>query len=344
VVALFLAVVPSLAAAEAPRVIGVAVEGSAASSGRVAIDSTLVVKLDSAEALSASASCSDLRLVLNGRALDDLDPTRCDGAKLTFALRRIDRSSASAWLALVDGRQALFNVITPVDVSVGVASTGEVFPSAVAGAKAARFELASALTLIVSGVFALLALGGLLMLGWRGGALRDPRSTLEAAQRPYSLSRVQMAWWFFLVLISFLYVSLLTGQGIGIPTGILALMGIATGTVAGDQMVDTPTPRAAQAVTKGFWLDLVTTVDGEISLSKFQALVWTLVIGGIFVVDSLNTVTISALDGSLVALLGVSSGSYVGLKAGGNSGEAVERDAAVAPAASAGVASTDDEA
>jgi hypothetical protein len=56
--------------------------------------------------------------------------------------------------------------------------------------------------------------------------------------RVYSLGRFQMAFWFSLVIISFLFIWLITGAYDIITTSILALIGISTGTALSSAVID----------------------------------------------------------------------------------------------------------
>jgi uncharacterized membrane-anchored protein YhcB (DUF1043 family) len=74
--------------------------------------------------------------------------------------------------------------------------------------------------------------GGILLLGWKSDLLRaDVTQPLEGgAKAPFSLARVQMAWWLCLVVGSFLYIWMIT-QEVNTPTAsVLALIGISAAT------------------------------------------------------------------------------------------------------------------
>lgn len=55
--------------------------------------------------------------------------------------------------------------------------------------------------------------------------------------------------------------------------------------------------------------------DGEkVTLHRFQMIVWTIVLGFIFVVRTLDTLEMAEFSDTLLALLGISSGTYLGFK------------------------------
>ena len=61
-------------------------------------------------------------------------------------------------------------------------------------------------------------------------------------QRPYSLARGQMAFWFFLVIASYFFLWIVTGDMNTLNTSVLALIGISAGTALGSAFVDAAKP------------------------------------------------------------------------------------------------------
>jgi len=67
------------------------------------------------------------------------------------------------------------------------------------------------------------------------------------------------------------------------------------------------------ATSKGFLTDILS--DGEnVSFHRFQMVVWTLVLGVIFVWSVYRNMTMPEFDASLLTLMGISSGTYIGFK------------------------------
>ena len=67
------------------------------------------------------------------------------------------------------------------------------------------------------------------------------------------------------------------------------------------------------ATSKGFVTDILS--DGEnVSFHRFQMVVWTIVLGVIFVWSVYRNMTMPEFDASLLTLMGISSGTYVGFK------------------------------
>jgi len=67
------------------------------------------------------------------------------------------------------------------------------------------------------------------------------------------------------------------------------------------------------ATSKGFLTDILS--DGEnVSFHRFQMVAWTIVLGVIFVWSVYRNMTMPEFDASLLTLMGISSGTYVGFK------------------------------
>lgn len=67
------------------------------------------------------------------------------------------------------------------------------------------------------------------------------------------------------------------------------------------------------ATSKGFMDDVLDDGDG-ISFHRFQIVVWTIVLGVAFVWSVYRNMTMPEFDASLLTLMGISSGTYVGFK------------------------------
>ena len=157
--------------------------------------------------------------------------------------------------------------------------------------------------------------------------------------RPFSLSRFQMAFWFFLVIVGYFFMYLITGELDTITDSILALMGIGAGTALGAALIDsspsgtatrttvavtpstetvtsvsTPVPPARPEPSKGFMHDILSDSDGGISIHRFQMFAWTLILGVIFVGSVYKNLAMPEFNATLLGLMGISSGTYLGFK------------------------------
>src|SRR6185503_20500614 len=69
--------------------------------------------------------------------------------------------------------------------------------------------------------------------------IREPGANPGGGKlRPYNLGRTQIAFWFFLVYVSYLVIWLITDALNTITPSLLGLMGISAGTALGEAMID----------------------------------------------------------------------------------------------------------
>jgi hypothetical protein len=240
-------------------------------------------------------------------------------------------------------------------------------------------------------VLFLIALAIFLWLARRGNIIRDsqPPEPPVGAMKPYSLARTQVAWWFFVILGSFMFIGLVTWDYNTITTSSLVLLGIGAGTGLGAAMVDsnkhesassdlqtlkprqaklvayvgelsakikdvetksiaspaTATPEELAAlggwrtelaakdaeleqlnvkvadaesarskpVSEGFINDVLSDVNG-VTFHRFQIVVWTVVLGFIFILSVWNHLQMPEFDDKVLALMGISAGTYLGFK------------------------------
>ncbi len=82
-------------------------------------------------------------------------------------------------------------------------------------------------------------LWGMLHLANNSDILRDSGpKPLGLERKPFSLARCQMAWWFFWVITSFLFIWLITGAYDIITASVLGLIGISASTALGATAID----------------------------------------------------------------------------------------------------------
>jgi hypothetical protein len=133
---------------------------------------------------------------------------------------------------------------------------------------------------------------------------------IDGVRQPYSLARVQMAWWFLLLVLGYVFIWLVTGERDSIAPSLLGLVGISAATALAAVAVTKP----GSGTTNGFWRDLVTDERGVVALDRFQVVVWTLVLGGVFLNSVLWDLTMPEFSATMLALMGISSGTYIGFK------------------------------
>ncbi|MBC3885278.1 hypothetical protein [Undibacterium griseum] len=151
----------------------------------------------------------------------------------------------------------------------------------------------------------------LLRLGRDSGLLRD-LTHLSIQRRSFSLSRVQMAWWFFIVFAAYLWLWIV-GEGIpALSAQALGLMGIGSATYLTAAGVDASKP-LLETESAGFWRDILSDTQG-LALYRFQMLVLNILFGLLFVIYVVQHVRMPELDSNILTLLGMSAGTYAGFK------------------------------
>lgn len=306
---------------------------------KAGVDQRIYVKVDDLPTLIALAGgqCANVVLFLDGAPMPGLEPTRCNPDDGTVAYQLAvnggDPNADAAWRVLMGAPDGLTRAIR---LSVGPSADTSI-DSDVRGDKSFQLVLLYPLYFYLwLGVTGLLV-GGAVWLARRSNLLRDPYAVVpEGAVRPYSLSRFQAVFWCVLVLISFFLIWSITGELTSITGSVLGLLGIGSGTALGAAMIDSDKSgtKAVAAASKaaaagaeppvpelpvrsggseGFLRDILSGSDG-ISFHRFQMFVWTIVLGLIFCSTVYDTLSMPQFDASLLALLGISSGTYLGFK------------------------------
>jgi len=167
-------------------------------------------------------------------------------------------------------------------------------------------------------------------------SITDPSSFMRAAKatrkhahqtdiykipKPFSLSRSQLGAWTVVISCSYIYLELckyVPTQQIPIDNTLLALMGISAGTAAASNVIDTnssPEQQGLQAPSEGFIRDILSDQNG-INIHRFQNVVWTFIAITLYIsqIPHLPCGVLPTLDTTLIALTGISSATYLGLK------------------------------
>jgi hypothetical protein len=314
----------------------------------------------------------DIVLFLDDRPLADViafPPTDPARNRLRFPLERTE-ASRDVWTDLLG--HPSFDP-RPTRVSIGFKDSFAI-PAEPVGATTIALQVVPVnwflFWLLLFAVFLL----GFLYLARRTDVIRDAVPLPgEGARRPYSLARTQASWWFFLVLASYMFIGMITGDfSTSITSTVLILMGISAGTVVGSAFVDASKPKpaagqqaalaqsletevrdlsakmqtatetlqqkpadvsAAQTLaaavaehadklsklkkvrneSEHFLQDILSDVNG-VSFHRFQMLAWTVVLGIIFVGQVYKALAMPEFSDTLLSLMGISAGTYIGLK------------------------------
>ena len=79
------------------------------------------------------------------------------------------------------------------------------------------------------------------------------------------------------------------------------------------QQIKALTPPASAGISGGFLRDILSDGSGY-SFHRFQIFAWTIVLGIIFVSSVYNRLTMPEFSTTLLGLMGISSGTYIGFK------------------------------
>lgn len=166
------------------------------------------------------------------------------------------------------------------------------------------------------------AIGLLILLFWLArttNLLRNTVSSAATGKRPYSLSRVQLAFWTFIILSSFFYIYVATGEAGILNNTALFLLGISSATAAVAQVIDTNDARntdlrASPNNKGGNWLVNIISDENGISIHRLQTVVFNLIFGIIFIQTVVTSLVLPEFNTTQLALLGISNATYSALK------------------------------
>lgn len=207
--------------------------------------------------------------------------------------------------------------------------------------------------MVIFWVLFLILLASVIVLDKKFNMLRD---LSKASPRPFSWSRVQLAWWTVIILSSFITIMLQTGHAPNLHTSTLILLGISVATTAVARIIDMADQenpliyRHQDIKTTNFFLDILSDQNG-VSIQRFQTLIFNVVFGLWFISSVLGNLhdpnfcindflkgdpnlaqcllhstdfIMPILSDNNLILLGLSSAAYAALKITENKGSASE--------------------
>jgi hypothetical protein len=164
-------------------------------------------------------------------------------------------------------------------------------------------------------------------IGFKANEVTDAeKGIINIKEIPYSLARFQFLLWLIVIFFGILHIWIITDV-LTSPTGsTLLLLGISGGTFYLGKIIDTPasggTMTATEAVTdfitnnkqsRGLLFDMLN--DGKsISLHRLQLLLFTVFLSCYFVMEVVGTLIMPQFDQTMLALMGISSTMYAGVK------------------------------
>jgi hypothetical protein len=135
---------------------------------------------------------------------------------------------------------------------------------------------------------------------------------------PYSLSQFQLAFWTVLIFGSYLLIFAVTKKYENtINSSATILLGINGGTAVFNSIIDGGKSdfeqKGSARTSEGFWYDILSDGNGY-NFHRLQAFIWTIALGFVFINEVINNGKMPDFDSSLLALQGISSGTFVGLR------------------------------
>lgn len=130
-------------------------------------------------------------------------------------------------------------------------------------------------------------------------------------RKAFSLARTQMAVWTFLVAGALAFIFLITWNENTITSGVLILIGISSGTTLLAATADGTNP--SPQPTQGLMTDLLTDGTGP-SFQRYQMVLFTVILAVIFVFEVARNLGMPEFDITLLGLMGISNGTYLGFK------------------------------
>lgn len=311
----------------------------------VEVGDKIVVVIDKPEPFFAEVQkCpkKDVLLVVNGQQTGNKLVERKDGA-LLFILQQAG-GTRTFWNTVL-GRPGF--TARPITVSVAI-DQQQPLPSD----QTLQLTVLPTFPLLLWAAIFILITVVFFLVARRSKLLRDPLLDPDAppeALGAFSLSKVQGAVWFFIILASYLLIGIVTGDfSNSFNDTALILLGIGAGTVLGSAAIDASklnqrkteltaakrdltdkqksSTATAQEVTDAkakfdalngtpgnFITDILSDGNG-VNFHRFQLAAWTVVLSVIFIKEVYADLAMPSFNTTLMGLLGLSAGTYLGLK------------------------------
>jgi hypothetical protein len=207
--------------------------------GNLELDSIVRVKVDHLKEWDEASETNDpskLIPYINGRALRGNYPEEIHGSdyNLHFHLE-ITPENKEVWTDLL-GEPA--GTRRPVTFTVGLDNQTP-FETEFGPANRKLLTVISPMYGVIALLVVLFTLILFLWLTRKTNIIRETGPSPGSGKlRPYNLGRTQMAFWFFLIYMSYLVIWLITGALDTITASLLGLMGISAGTALGEALID----------------------------------------------------------------------------------------------------------
>jgi outer membrane murein-binding lipoprotein Lpp len=326
--------------------------------------------------LTAQNSIKQVRLFINSIEIEGSTPVgwylHGDSAELKFLLQRnpVNNKTWNMLLGYPQLGSQFFNL--PLSISIGL--TGQ--SSQATKVSSFRFLRIEQSWFWICIAVLLVYLGVLFNYAKTTPMLRDTPADLTplgipglaAGNAPYSLGKVQMAFWFSIVLASYIFIWLITDNYELINSGILVLIGIGAGTGLGaisinnnktdktikqvqdlqaqqadlrqaTDLLKAALPAAGIEAKIGYnnfldcqltsninklidglkmgkdnFINDILTDENGVSFHRLQMVVFTTVLGFVFLYTAWATLTMPDFSATLLTMQGITAGTYLGFK------------------------------
>lgn len=307
---------------------------------RSGLGDDIILTIKNAPTFFADAKDADARVILfvNNKPVKDVvyEFTQ-DGVRFFMPN---DGDVTDLWVYLMESRGEDEFFEKQVSVSVGLESRDtslaalDPIPTKIDGKGGRSFTLilVQKTWFVICILFMLTIIIMFIIVGKRSDMLRDTGPDPVTGRKPYSLARVQMAIWFLVIISSWLLLYVCLHHFDLLSEKILILLGITSATGVGGLALDANKTKIVPTPSEGLLKDLISD-HSNISLFRFQNFAWTLVLVVVFIRSVIVYLKMPEFDITLLTLMGISSGTYIGAKVTEKRGEeeAAAADANLAP-------------
>jgi hypothetical protein len=286
------------------------VENYCTKSNSVGLGDYISLKVNNISKLISSDNNQNnsLTLYLHNLPMRGIPPTFIDTNQnlVVFPIIRVD-SSKQSWDVLY--HKSARKSVKPVEVSVGINDKGAIK----GGAGRISLKVYNRPLLWTMLFVYLFVIAGFLFLASKSIIVRDGILDDKTKMATFSLAKSQLAWWTLIIVGSVGYIFSITGELPIISGSTWVLLAISIGTTVGAKIINIPHQSQVIKESKNWITDILSDNDG-ISIHRFQMFIWTIFIGIYFIYRVFLNLDIPQLSSELLALMGISNGTYLGLK------------------------------
>lgn len=265
----------------------------------------ILSKLDSCRKTGIVDTMCTVVLFINGNSMNDLTPINIDRNQNAFIfqlnrhspyLMKFNPNFPYLWSSLPVYMSVGFKDSRPIDIDLGAGQF--------------KIKYISSLAITLTGILILFILVSFFLLAKYTNLIR-----ISDDHSSFSLALTQLSFWTIVIASSYLYIWIATEELSVITGSTLIMMSISIGTATAAKLIDQRRNINTEYRSKsqGFFKDILSD-DLGYSIHRCQMFLWTVIMVVIFISIVISKQQIPQIDESLLALMGISSGAYVGLK------------------------------